>query len=55
MAVEDVLLVTVGGDRPVAVAAGDAALVGAVVVDWFASNPSVPEVAVDVRAGVRRT
>lgn len=55
VASEDVLLVAVGGDRPVAVAAGDAGLVGQVIVDWFDANPTAPEVVVDVKAGVRRS
>lgn len=51
MATSGVLLVTVAGDEPVVVDEADAGLVGQVIVDWFTANPSVPEVAVNVKSG----
>ncbi len=55
MATENVVVITVGGAQPVVVNASSTALVGEVIVDWLAANPSVPEVQVNVKAGTRES
>lgn len=55
MASEFVLVLLIGSTPPLVVAADDAELIGQTVVDFFDTNPTTPEVQINIKRADRLT